>query len=105
METTIGSGKYVTINNITIKANYNSLTDFNFTNNTANCSASSTNNWEVVTPLSISQVSDLITTIYSSNNMGTSRTSDTTNIGHFNHDVSVYQWCNFGKFDIIVLDR
>lgn len=96
--TTIYNHNSITINNITIKANYNSLTDFNFTNNTANCSASSTSNWEVVTPLSISQVSDLITTIYSSNNMGTSRTSDTTNIGHFNHDVSVYQWCNFGKF-------
>lgn len=88
----------ISINGVAIRANYNSLTNFNYTNNTANCSAISTSNWEVVTPLTISQVSDQITTLYSSDNMGTARTSDTNNIGHFNHDVIVYQWCNFGKF-------
>lgn len=93
---TVYNHNSITCGLITIRANYNSLTDIDYVNNTANCSASSVSNWEVVNGLTLLQVSTPISDLY--NTLGTSRTTDTNNIGHSNHDVSVYQWNNYGKF-------
>ena len=93
---TVYNHNSITCGLITIRANYNSLTDIDYVNNTANCSASSVSNWEVVNGLTLLQVSTPISDLY--NTLGSSRTTDTNNIGHSNHDVSVYQWNNYGKF-------
>lgn len=84
----------ITAGSAVIKANYNSLTNINNTNNTANCSASDIANWEVVTPLTIDNVSSPISIILD----GITRTTDTSNRGHTNYDISVYQWNNYGKY-------
>ena len=84
----------ITAGTAVIKAKYSSLTSINNTNNTANCSATDISNWEVVTSLTIDNVSSPISTIL--NNI--TRTSDSSNQGHLNYDISVYQWNNYGKY-------
>ena len=51
-------------------------------------------NWEVVTALSIDDVSTPISTLLS----GITRTTDTSNNGHSDYDIVVYQWNNYGKY-------
>ncbi len=84
----------ITAGTAVIKAKYSSLTSIDNTANTANCSATDISNWEVVTSLTIDNVSSPISTILN----GITRTSDTTNQGHSNYDISVYQWNNYGKY-------
>lgn len=84
----IGSG------DIIIKANYNSLINIDNLNNTAECDSSDINNWEVVSGLSIDNISTPVDVLMS----GVSRTSDSLNIGNSDYDIIVYQWNNFGKY-------
>ncbi len=84
----------ITAGSAVIKANYSSLTNINNTSNTAECSASDVSNWEVVTALSIDNISTPIITLMSS----ITRTTDTSNNGHSNYDIVVYQWNNYGKY-------
>jgi len=84
----------ITAGTAVIKANYSSLTNINNTANTADCSANDVSNWEVVTPLSKDDISKPITTIMN----GITRTTDTSNRGHANYDIVVYQWNNYGKY-------
>ena len=84
----------ITAGTAVIKANYSSLTNINNAANTANCSANDVANWEVVTPLSIDDISKPIATIMN----GITRTTDTSNRGHRNYDIIVYQWNNYGKY-------
>lgn len=84
----------ITAGSAVIKAKYSSLTSIDNTNNTANCSATDIANWEVVTSLTIDDISLPISTILDS----ITRTSDTSNQGHTNYDISVYQWNNYGKY-------
>ena len=84
----IGSG------DIIIKANYNSLINIDNLNNTAECDSSDINNWEVVSGLSIDNISTPVDVLMS----GISRTSDSLNIGNSDYDITVYQWNNFGKY-------
>jgi len=91
---TIYNHHSITADSAVIKANYSSLTDINNNDNTANCSATDLSNWEVVTPLSIDLVSTPISTLLD----GITRTTDTSNRGHVNYDIIVYQWNNYGKY-------
>ena len=50
----------ITAGTAVIKANYSSLTNIDNAANTANCSANDLSNWEVVTPLSIDDISILV---------------------------------------------
>ena len=84
----------ITAGTAVIKANYNSLTNIDNAANTANCSANDVSNWEVITPLSIDDISKPIDTIMN----GITRTTDTSNRGHTNYDIVVYQWNNYGKY-------
>ena len=84
----------ITAGTAVIKANYSSLTDIDNTLNTANCLANDLSNWEVITPLTIDDISKPITTIMN----GITRTTDTLNLGHSNYDIIVYQWNNYGKY-------
>jgi len=84
----------IAVGTIVIKANYSSLTSIDNTNNTANCSATDISNWEVVSSLTIDNVSSPISSILN----GITRTSDTQNQGHSNYDIIVYQWSNYGKY-------
>jgi hypothetical protein len=84
----------ITAGTAIIKANYDSLTSIDNTANTANCSATDVANWEVVTALTIDNISTPISTLMN----GITRTTDTTNRGHSNYDIVVYQWNNYGKF-------
>ena len=93
---TVYNHHLISCSSVSIKAKYDSLTNINNNNSTAQCLASSVNNWEVVTPLSISQISTPVSDLY--NELGISRTNDILNIGHTNYDISVYQWSNYGKF-------
>ena len=91
---TIYNHHSITAGTAVIKANYNSLTDIDTANNTANCSATDITNWEVITPLSIDDISTPISTLMSN----ITRTDDTLNNGHSNYDILVYQWNNYGKY-------
>lgn len=84
----------ITAGTAVIKANYSSLTNIDNTANTANCSANDVSNWVVVTPLSIDDISKPIDTLMN----GITRTTDTSNRGHANYDIVIYQWNNYGKY-------
>lgn len=81
----------ITINRVTIKPKTDSLIDEDAT--TKKCKAD-ISDWEVITPLSIDDVSKPIDEIFN----GIVRTTDDDNEGHENYDVIVYQWNNFGKY-------
>lgn len=84
----------ITLGDVVIKANYNSLTNIDNVNNTAECDSNNIDNWELVTGMSIDNISTPVDELMS----GFTRTSDSLNIGNSDFDIIVYQWNNFGKY-------
>jgi len=84
----------ITLGDVVIKANYNSLTNIDNINNTAECDSNNIDNWELVTGMSIDNISTPVDELMS----GFTRTSDSLNIGNSDFDIIVYQWNNFGKY-------
>ncbi len=84
----------ITLGDVVIKANYNSLTNIDNVNNTAECDSNNIDNWELVTGMSIDYISTPVDELMS----GFTRTSDSLNIGNSDFDIIVYQWNNFGKY-------
>ena len=84
----------ISLGDVIIKANYNSLTNIDNLNNTAECDSSVIDNWELVTGMSVDNVSLPVDELMS----GFTRTTDTLNIGNSDFDLIIYQWNNFGKY-------
>ncbi len=70
------------------------LTNIDNVNNTAECDSNNIDNWELVTGMSIDNISTPVDELMS----GFTRTSDSLNIGNSDFDIIVYQWNNFGKY-------